>query len=166
MDFEDETAETFGLGKFSELTAKNKLDLLTCVECGRCTQACPANNAGKPLNPKTIITKARDLAEEKLQGEEKDFDFWENQVYASNELDACTTCGACMEECPANIEHVDVILNLKRYKALTLGEIPPEAATAVNNIRNNGNPWGITQDDRMKWADGNGRSSSNSGSTN
>lgn len=154
MNFEDESAETFGLGKFSELTAKNKFDLLSCVECGRCTQACPANNAGKPLNPKTIITKARDLALDKVGGENKDVDFWENQIYASNELDACTTCGACMEECPANIEHVDMIMNLKRYKALTLGEIPPEAGTAVNNIRNNGNPWGISQDERMKWADG------------
>lgn len=152
MDFEDETAETFGLGKLSELSMKNRLDTLACVECGRCTQSCPANLAGKPLNPKTIITKARDLLEKTIRGE--DADFWETQTYSPVELDSCTTCGACMEECPMSIEHVDIILNLKRYKALTLGELPPAAADAVNKIRVNGNPWGIAQDDRFNWAEG------------
>jgi len=155
MNFEDETAETFGLGKFSELTAKNKLDLLTCVECGRCTQVCPANKAGKPLDPKLIITKARDASLIKLNGETNDFELWgDSPIYGSTELDACTTCGACMEECPANIEHVNIIMEAKRYKTLTLGEIPPAAADAVNKVRVNGNPWGIAQDDRFKWAEG------------
>ncbi|MDD0852418.1 (Fe-S)-binding protein [Halobacteriovorax sp. GB3] len=156
MDFENmpEDVETFGLAKLSELTEKNKLDLLTCVECGRCTQVCPANNAGKPLNPKTIITKLRDFAfDAKTQGKE-DADLWENPIYASTELDSCTTCGACMEECPANIEHVNVIMEAKRYKALTLGDIPADAATAIQKVQINGNPWGISQDDRFKWADG------------
>lgn len=152
MDFENEDAETFGLGKLSELTQKNKLDMLACVECGRCTVVCPANLAGKPLNPKTIITKARDLSEATAKG--IDADFWENETYSAMELDSCTTCGACMEECPMHIEHVDVIMNLKRYKALTLGELPPAAADAVNKIKVNGNPWGISQDERFSWADG------------
>lgn len=150
MDFEDETAETFGLGKASEMTPKMRLDTISCVECGRCTQVCPANLAGKPLDPKTIITKMRDVT----TGAKEDVDFWENNTFSSVELDSCTTCGACMEECPVNIEHVQEIMGLKRYKALTLGEIPPEAATAVNNIRNNGNPWGVSQDERFAWADG------------
>ncbi len=156
IDFENlpEDVETFGLGKISELTMKNKLDLATCVECGRCTQVCPANGAGKILDPKKIITKARDFALEMKAKGEVDGDLWENPLYASNELDACTTCGACMEECPANIEHVNIIMEAKRYKVLTLGDIPPDAATAVNKIKVNGNPWGITQDDRFKWADG------------
>jgi Fe-S oxidoreductase/nitrate reductase gamma subunit len=148
MDFEDEEAETFGLAKVNDLTKKDKMDMLACVECGRCTQVCPANLAGKILDPKTIITKARDFA---LAGGD---DIWENPIYKANEIDACTTCGACMEECPASIEHVQVIMEAKRYKALTLGEIPPAAADAVNKIRNNGNPWGITQEDRFKWAEG------------
>lgn len=151
MNFEDETAETFGLGKASELSAKQRFDTLACVECGRCTQVCPANLAGRPLDPKKIITKTRDALEE-AKGE--DVDFWEKEVFSSAELDSCTTCGACMEECPANIEHVQEIMDLKRYKALTLGDIPAEAATSVNNIRINGNPWGVSQDDRYKWADG------------
>lgn len=151
MNFEDETAETFGLGKASELTEKQRFDTLACVECGRCTQVCPANLAGKPLNPKTIITKLRDETE--AAGNE-DVDFWEKETFTPTELDSCTTCGACMEECPVNIEHVQSIMDLKRYKALTLGQIPAEAGTAVNNIKVNGNPWGVAQDDRFKWADG------------
>jgi Fe-S oxidoreductase len=150
MNFENENAETFGLGKLSELTMKNTLDLLSCVECGRCTQVCPANLAGKPLNPKTIITKTRDLFYA-----DKNAEIWgEKPLFGSNELDACTTCGACMEECPANIEHVQLIMEARRYKTLTLGEIPPAAADAVNKIKVQGNPWGIAQADRFKWADG------------
>ena len=155
MDFEDETAETFGLGKLSELTFKNNLDLLACVECGRCTQVCPANGAGKLLDPKKIITKMRDFALDTKAKGEADAEIWgESPLYQANEIDACTTCGACMEECPANIEHVNLIMEAKRYKTLTLGEISPDAATAANNVRVNGNPWGIAQDDRFKWADG------------
>lgn len=152
MDFANENAETFGLGKTSELTLKERLDTLACVECGRCTQVCPANLADKPLDPKLIITKMRDFLDVDPTA---DKDLWgDNPLYASNELDACTTCGACMEECPANIEHVQVIMDLKRYKALTLGDLPPAAADATNKIKKNGNPWGITQDDRFAWADG------------
>lgn len=155
MNFEDEEAETFGLGKLSELTTKNRLDLATCVECGRCTQVCPANLAGKPLDPKTIVTKVRDLAYQSAKEGQEDAELWgDNPIYSSNELDACTTCGACMEECPANIEHVNLIMEAKRYKALTLGDLPPAAADAVNKIRTQGNPWGISSDDRFKWADG------------
>jgi Fe-S oxidoreductase len=158
MDFNNENAETFGLGKLSELTVKERFDTLTCVECGRCTQVCPANLAGKPLNPKTIITKMRDTlsSQNTKAAQQADLNIWEmeNPLYASNELDSCTTCGACMEECPANIEHVQIIMDLKRYKALTLGDLPPAAADAVNKIKTQGNPWGISQDDRFKWADG------------
>ncbi len=155
MNFENENAETFGLGKLSELSMKNNLDLLSCVECGRCTQVCPANLAGKILDPKKIITKTRDLAFETKASGKTDAEIWGDQpLFASNELDACTTCGACMEECPANIEHVNIIMEAKRYKALTLGDIPAAAGDAVNKIKNQGNPWGIAQDDRFKWADG------------
>jgi Fe-S oxidoreductase len=149
MDFENEEAESFGLGNPSELTLKNKWDIQICVECGRCSDVCPANLAGKPLDPKTIITKMRDHCES------EGGDLWtDNSVYSFNEIDACTTCGACVEECPMHIEHIPMILELKRYKVLTLGEIPPAAADAVSKIKNNGNPWGISQEDRFSWADG------------
>jgi len=154
MNFENENAETFGLGKVSELTVKNRIDTISCVECGRCTMACPANRAGKNLNPKTIITKLRDFSErshaEKLTGE-----LWgESPLYAFSELDACTTCGACMEGCPMSIEHVKIIMESRRYKTLTLAEIPPSAGDATNKIKNNSNPWGIAQHDRFNWAAG------------
>lgn len=155
MNFENENAETFGLGKLSELSMKSNLDLLSCVECGRCTQVCPANLAGKNLDPKLIITKTRDLAYSTMAKGEKDAEVWgDSPLFSANELDACTTCGACMEECPANIEHVNIIMEAKRYKALTLGNIPAAAGDAVNKIKNQGNPWGIAQLDRFKWADG------------
>jgi Fe-S oxidoreductase/nitrate reductase gamma subunit len=151
MNFANESAETFGLGKTSELTMKHRFDLLSCVECGRCTQVCPAHGAGKMLDPKTIITKMRDF----VSAKKEDQAIWgEKPLYTANELDACTTCGACMEECPVNIEHVNLIMEAKRYKVLTLGEIPPAAADAVNKIKNQGNPWGISKEDRFKWADG------------
>jgi Fe-S oxidoreductase/nitrate reductase gamma subunit len=163
MDFENEDAETFGLGNINELTMKNKLDMISCVECGRCTQVCPANQAGKILDPKLIVTKLRDRAlptnidylSDQINMPEVGLPLWdENAIFQNNEVDACTTCGACMEECPANIEHVPIIMELKRYKVLTNGEIPPAAGDAVSKIRNNGNPWGISQDDRFSWADG------------
>ena len=83
---------------------KNKIDLISCVECGRCTQNCPANLAGRPLDPKKIITIVRDLAEDMQKKGETDAEIWgENPIFSFSEIDACTTCGACMEECPLNI---------------------------------------------------------------
>ncbi|HAZ13088.1 MAG: hypothetical protein A2X86_09860 [Bdellovibrionales bacterium GWA2_49_15] len=155
MNFENENAESFGLSKFSEMTMKNRFDLISCVECGRCTEVCPAKAAGKNLDPKTIITKARDLVFAEQKNGVADPLFWgDKPIYESHELDACTTCAACMEECPAHIEHVNIIMEAKRYKALTLGDLPPSAADATNKSKINGNPWGISQDDRFKWADG------------
>ena len=154
MDFEDETKETFGLADVSELKVKTKFDLLSCIECGRCEEACPANAADKPLNPKLIITKTRDLLKETIDKGESSANIWENNLFSDNEIDSCTTCGACMEECPANIEHVPLIMEAKRYKTLTEGRIPPSAATAVENTLVNGNPWGMSQEDRFQWADG------------
>ena len=154
MNFEDENAESFGLKSLEDMTPKQRFDTQACVECGRCTQVCPANLADKPLDPKLIVTKIRDFARKTDQS--KDQTFWskENSLFSSSELDACTTCGACMEECPVNIEHVNIIMEAKRYKALTLGDIPPAAATAINNIRNQGNPWGLSSENRFQWADG------------
>ncbi|MBP9674556.1 MAG: 4Fe-4S dicluster domain-containing protein [Bacteriovoracaceae bacterium] len=150
MNFENENAESFGLGKISELTIRERFDMLTCVECGRCTEVCPAQLAGKPLDPKKIVTKMRDFSFSDKAHES----IWDHALYANSELDACTTCGACMEECPAHIEHIPIIMDLKRYKALTLGELPASAADTVNKIKLQGNPWGISKEDRFKWSEG------------
>ena len=154
MDFEDETKETFGLADINELTVKTKFDLLSCIECGRCEEVCPAKAAEKPLNPKTIVTKTRDLLTDTIEKGESSANIWAKNLFSDNEIDSCTTCGACMEECPSNIEHVPLIMEAKRYKTLTEGRIPPAAATAVENTLVNGNPWGLSQEDRFKWADG------------
>lgn len=154
MNFDDENAETFGLFKIAELSAKQRFDTMVCVECGRCSESCPALRAGKPLNPKLIITKMRDFIDSEPSNNERNF--WEEgaELYSSVEIDSCTTCGACMEECPMNIEHVTTIMELKRYKALTLGDIPSTAGTTIQNIQNTGNPWGQSRDARMDWAEG------------
>jgi Fe-S oxidoreductase/nitrate reductase gamma subunit len=149
MNLEDENAESFGLGKIAELTSKNRLDALACIECGRCTNVCPALAAGKELDPKAIITKVRNFA---FASKNLTSSLWEPPLYASHELDACTTCGACMEECPMSVEHVPLIMELKRYKVLTMGEILPAAADVSKKITNNSNPWGIASADRFLWA--------------
>ena len=153
MDFTDEQSESFGLENINGLTFKHNLDLLGCVECGRCTLVCPALAAGKNLDPKTIITKMRDFKLMALK-QKTTGNIWEKPLYEADELNACTTCGACVEECPANIEHISLIMEAKRYKALTQGELPPSAAETVGKIKKNGNPWGISQEDRFNWADG------------
>lgn len=154
MDFEDEDAESFGLEKVSGLTPKQRFDTVVCVECGRCSQACPALRSGKSLDPKLIITKMRDFS--RSQDGKSDVSVWEEgkELYAIAEIDACTTCGACMEECPMNIEHIPTIMGLKRYKTLTLGNVPPTAVTTIRNIQNQGNPWGRSRESRMDWAEG------------
>ena len=88
MDFEDETKETFGLADVSELKVKTKFDLLSCIECGRCEEACPANAADKPLNPKLIITKTRDLLKETIDKGESSANIWENNLFSDNEIDS------------------------------------------------------------------------------
>ncbi len=154
MDFEDEEAESFGIEKISGLTPKQRFDTLACVECGRCSQVCPALRSDKPLDPKLIITKMRDFS--LSEKGKSDGNFWEEgkELYTISEIDACTTCGACMEECPVNIEHVTTIMGLKRYKTLTLGQVPATAITTIHNIQNQGNPWGQPRESRMDWADG------------
>ncbi|MBF0297701.1 MAG: (Fe-S)-binding protein [Oligoflexia bacterium] len=147
MNFQDETAETFGLGDSKDLNCKERFDVSACIECGRCTKVCPANNSSKPLDPKKILVKLKELKQKdvSLFSEEK-------ALFSADELDSCTTCGACMQECPANIEHVRLITNLKRYKVLTLSDIRPNAAATVNKIKMYGNPWGIPTSERFKWA--------------
>ncbi|MBF0312609.1 MAG: (Fe-S)-binding protein [Oligoflexia bacterium] len=139
----DSTPEYFGLAKVADLTQKQRFDLLACVECGRCTEACPARNAEKPLDPKKVVTKIRDhraLEDNALP-----------PLFSKVELDSCTTCAACSTECPANIEHIQIINDVKRYQVLTDGDILPAAADVISNIKIKGNPWGITPDSRMDW---------------
>ena len=152
-----ENQETFGAASLRDLSWKQLLDGYTCTECGRCSDNCPALATGKPLDPQRIVLDVRDqllrdgpklLAE--AQGEiPSPAHFSETKP---EELWACTTCAACVEACPVTIEHIDKIVDMRRYLALMEGAAPPEAQRAMTNIERAGNPWGEPRETRGDWA--------------
>jgi Fe-S oxidoreductase len=169
IDPEEMTEEdTFGAGKVEDLSFKQLLDTATCTECGRCQDQCPAWNTGKPLSPKLVITDLRDHLFEKapfLLGEadpehpdghdpavlSQDL---VQDVVGSDVLWSCTTCGACVEQCPVDIEHVDTIMELRRYEVLMESRFPAEAGTMLRNVENSGDPWGLGAGQRLAWTEG------------
>jgi len=165
MDFEDEEAETFGALDVDHLTWKGLLDSYTCTECGRCTAACPANLTGKLLSPRKIITDTRLRLLEKARvapaasGEEADAETKRildknlvDDYITEEELFACTTCRACEEECPVEIEHLQSIVELRRGLVLTEGRLPEETQLALRNLETQGSPWAFGSDQRADWA--------------
>jgi Fe-S oxidoreductase len=154
--------QSLGAETLPGLTQKSLLDLGACTECGRCQSACPAWNTGKPLSPKLLIMDLRDhaLAEgpamlaAQAAGEAFEPTALVPEVVDDEAVWACTTCGACVEECPVDIEHIDTIVDLRR--ALVMGEsrFPAEAGTMLRNLENSSNPWGQPQSARADWADG------------
>ncbi len=172
MDLEDETA-TFGLKTLQDLGWKDLLDGFTCTECGRCQEACPAFNTGKPLNPKTMIMGIRSMSE----SAERTTDLIPNSpivrdtyglddttvsaaklgqpiVDTAIPYDAvwdCVTCGACVEACPVLIEHVDKIVGLRRNLVLEESRFPTELTSAFRAMENQGNPWGQPSSSRLDW---------------
>ena len=162
INFEKEDV-FLGAGDFEQLTWKSIFDGYTCTECGRCTSVCPANLTGKPLSPRKIIINIRERASEKaeylLKKKEIPADISEKHLVSSHfitddELWACTTCMACIQECPVNIEHVGSIVDMRRHLVQSESRFPPELMTVFGNMENNGAPWAFPQSDRMKWADG------------
>lgn len=149
--------DVFGVGKIEHLTWKQMLDLATCTECGRCQEQCPAWNTGKPLSPKLLIMDLRDhlfrsapaligtgstkTTETPLVG----------SIISPDVLWACTTCGACVEACPVDIEHIDTIVDMRRYQVLMESEFPTEANLMLRNVENQGDPWGLGQGRRLDW---------------
>lgn len=154
--------QSLGADTLSGLTQKELLDLYACTECGRCQSVCPAWNTGKPLSPKLLIMDLRDhLLEEGpkvLQrlaaGEKPDEVALVPGIVDDDVVWSCTTCGACVQECPVDIEHVDTIVDLRR--ALVMGEsrFPAEAGAMLRNLETRSNPWGIAQSQRADWAEG------------
>ncbi len=142
---------TLGVNKVRDFTWKQLLDSIACTECARCTSVCPAYNTGKPLSPMKIITDIRHSLYEQTfgGGEEKDLI---NGKISETELWSCTTCAACMEECPVLIDHVPTFTDLRRFLVLSEGKPPAQAASHLEKMMNNGNPWGFAQSDRTKWA--------------
>ncbi|SEO41835.1 Fe-S oxidoreductase [Paenibacillus sp. OV219] len=211
LDLEDEEAESFGVGEIEQFTQKQLLDLYACVECGRCTNVCPASNTGKLLSPMHLIMKLRDHLTEKgaaitskspwvptfggvgvaasahvMQSDAPVL--WVKQseiagtavtieptmsaqkgawtlhggiapadvaligdVMTESELWACTTCRNCEDQCPVGNEHVDKIIDMRRFLVLTEGKIPAEGQRAMNNIERQGNPWGLPRSERGGW---------------
>ncbi|WP_026695964.1 (Fe-S)-binding protein [Peribacillus kribbensis] len=186
VNFEDETQESFGAGKIEDFTQIQLIDLYACVECGRCTNMCPATGTGKMLSPMDIILKMRDHLTNKgaaitsrqpwvpalafshtqgnqlalagaAQGAKEAAAALEynpslvGEVITEEELWACTTCRNCEDQCPVMNEHVDKIIDMRRYLVLTEGKMDPDAQRAMTNIERQGNPWGLNRKEREDW---------------
>ncbi|MBE2924830.1 (Fe-S)-binding protein [Anoxybacillus flavithermus] len=183
INFEDETQESFGVGKIEDFKQTQLIDLYACVECGRCTNMCPATGTGKMLSPMDLILKLRDHLTEKgaaitskapwvptfafantkgnqlafmAQGMREQAATIEmpnliGDVITEEEIWACTTCRNCEDQCPVMNEHVDKIIDLRRYLVLTEGKLNPDAQRAMTNIERQGNPWGLNRKEKENW---------------
>ncbi|GHE38827.1 Fe-S oxidoreductase [Streptosporangium violaceochromogenes] len=170
VDFEDEDldGDRLGRGKVEDTTWKGFLDFYTCTECGRCQSQCPAWNTDKPLSPKMLILDQRDHAfkiapylmatEDRRAGLHEDvlalLDkplVGEEGVIHPDVLWSCTNCGACVEQCPVDIEHIDHILDMRRYQVMVESAFPTEAGVMIKNLENKGNPWGMSEMKRADW---------------
>jgi Fe-S oxidoreductase len=186
IDFEDESQESFGVGKIQDFTQLQMVDFYACVECGRCTNMCPATGTGKMLSPMDLIVKLRDhltyygAAVTSKQPWVPKFAFSNTKgnqialaaagqgagesaaalayspsligdVITEEEIWACTTCRNCEDQCPVMNEHVEKIIDLRRYLVLTEGKMNPDAQRAMTNIERQGNPWGLNRKEREKW---------------
>ncbi len=159
-DIENEALETFGLGKVSELNWKNVLNLYACTECGRCEEQCPAAHTDKPLSPKKIVHDLKvDLLEQAdaiLGGsfEQVKPIVREDSPVTGDVLWSCTTCRACEDICPVNIEHLDFIIEARKHQVLMEASFPPEIQETFTNLENQANPWGFGADSRADWCKG------------
>ena len=157
MDMEHVTEDTvFGVGKIEDFTWKQMLDFSTCTECGRCQSVCPAWNTGKPLSPKLLIMGLREnmfLSADRLLSGTGDGDVTTlvPTVIDPDVLWSCTTCGSCVEQCPVDIEHVDAIIDMRRYEVLMESRFPSEANLLLRNLENQGDPWGLGSSKRTEW---------------
>jgi len=151
-----ENAEVWGAGRLADFTWKQRLGADACVRCGRCETVCPAYMSGSPLNPKQIIVSLSDGLRAELDGPIRVNGGGEVIVGAGlavepDALWGCTTCMACVEVCPAFIEIVDDIVDMRRYLTLTEGALPGTSASTFKNMGTAGNPWGYSPEDRFAW---------------
>ena len=160
LRFDDETPEEemrFGIGTVEDLTWKQMMDAFSCTECGRCQDACPAFATGKTLSPKLVIMGVRDhLFEEGPKALAGDYEG--PPVAATAQLEEmvwdCVTCGACVEACPVNIEHIDHIVDLRRHLVMVESRFPSEAEPMLRDVERQANPWGKPQSERAAWTEG------------
>ena len=150
INFEDpKDDDVFGLGTRADITWKGLLDMSTCTECGRCQSQCPAWHTEKPLSPKLLIMAMRDHAFAKSV--ETEAMAGEGAPISLDVLWSCTTCGACVNECPVDIEHIDHIVNMRRFQVLVESNFPSELGGTFRNLEQTGNPWGANKNDREAW---------------
>jgi heterodisulfide reductase subunit C len=148
----------FGAKDVTDLTWKNLMDAYSCTECGRCTSVCPANQTGKLLSPRKIMMDTRDrLVEvgENVRKNGKDYDDGKSLLLdriSEEEIWACTSCNACVQECPVNIDPLSIIIDLRRYLVMEESKMPTELTGMLTNIENNGAPWQFSPTDRLNWA--------------
>jgi Fe-S oxidoreductase len=148
----------FGAKDVADLSWKNLLDAYSCTECGRCSAACPANLTGKKLSPRKIMMDTRDRAEAVGKNIRTNGTFQDDgksllhDYITVEELRACTTCQACVQECPVSISPLDIILQLRRYLVMEESNAPQEWNALFSNVENNFAPWKFSPDERDKWA--------------
>ena len=157
MNMDEVTEDTvFGAGHVEDFTWKQMLDFATCTECGRCQSVCPAWTTGKPLSPKLVIMGLRDnmfaSANRLISGEgDANVATLVPTTIDPDVLWSCTTCGACVQECPVDIEHIDAIIDMRRFEVLMESRFPTEAGLLLRNLENQGDPWGLGSSKRTEW---------------
>ncbi|WP_369049468.1 4Fe-4S dicluster domain-containing protein [Tenacibaculum sp. UWU-22] len=154
----DETPEKFGASDVTDLNWVQLMNAYTCTECGRCTSSCPANLTGKKLSPRKIMMDTRDRIEEVGKNIDANGGIFKedgkqllNNYITPEELWACTTCNACVQECPVNIDPLSIIIEMRRYLVMEKSAAPQELNMMMTNIENNGAPWQYSQMDRLNW---------------
>jgi heterodisulfide reductase subunit C len=157
---EETVPEKFGASDVADLNWVQLLNAYTCTECGRCTSACPASLTGKELSPRKIMMDTRDRLEEVGRNIDANRGTFVddgkqllNDYISPEELWACTSCNACVEECPVNIDPLSIIMDMRRYLVMEESAAPQELNMMMTNIENNGAPWQYNQQDRLNWAD-------------
>lgn len=151
--------QRFGAKDATDLTWKNLMDSYSCTECGRCSSSCPANVTGKLLSPRKIMMDTRDRIEEignNVRKHGKDYDDGKSLLgdyITEEEIWACTSCNACVQECPVNIDPLSIIIDLRRYLVMEESKVPSELTGMLTNIENNGAPWQFSPTDRLNWKD-------------
>jgi heterodisulfide reductase subunit C len=155
---ENATPSKFGASDVQDLNWVQLLNAYTCTECGRCTSSCPANQTGKKLSPRKIMMDTRDRLEEVGKNIDKNNGIFVpdnksllNDYITAEELWACTSCNACVEECPVNISPLSIIMDMRRYLVMEQSAAPMSLNAMMTNIENNGAPWQYNQQDRLNW---------------
>lgn len=156
---EEAVPEKFGASDVADLSWVQLLNAYTCTECGRCTSSCPANLTGKKLSPRKIMMDTRDRLEEVGRNIDENKGVFKddgkqllNDYISPEELWACTSCNACVEECPVNIDPLSIIMDMRRYLVMEQSAAPQELNMMMTNVENNGAPWQYNQQDRLNWA--------------